>query len=617
MQRTVEYIAALEPFDRLEPDLLLRVSELVMRVEFDAQAWLVRQGTEPDGSLLILVEGRAVIVAGTDGDERVVGNCQPGDFAGLSGALTGEPHPVGVRADVPTPCLRVPKEAVDLCLTSPGFAAFFSRTLARRLRRTYTEFTREHDFRHGGLDTQPFRARVSELMQAPVVTGTLDLSVGALARLMHNRGVSSVVIVSEGEPAGIVTAADLVGKVLARDLPPVTAVQSVMTSPVATVSSQAFYYEALLRMVRGGFKHLPVVDSDARLVGMVTLGDLARTRAEGALSVVDQIEREQTVAGLATVVIRIDAVLRSLVNEGWQPSQVLPVITELNDRLTRRLIDLAFVELGKPPCDWCWLHLGSAGREEQFTRSDQDNALIYVGPPDEVDRYFKSLATFVVDGLEQCGFARCPGDVMATNKAWRRSLSDWRFHVISMVGQPDPEQIRLATIFLDLRAVAGNPALAASLREQVWVAVESLPIFLFHLVRDDLAHTVTPLRGEHKGQINLKTEVAVHVVDLIRALAVKHRVPETSTLGRMRALIRAGSLGKDEGEWLEIAYQTLMRIRMQDAIARMHIGEPPSHFIQVSQLSEPERAALKDALVAVARLQEWVGAALAPGGAHR
>lgn len=337
---------------------------------------------------------------------------------------------------------------------------------------------------------------------------------------------------------------------------------------------------------------------------------------------VRQIDWRQadSVAELARLMPGLDQLFIAMTAQRLPPALILAVMADLYDQLTQRIAAIGVAALGAPPCDWCLISLGSAGRREQFARTDQDNALIYAGVG---ERYFAALAEFVVGGLVACGFARCPGDVMATNPTWRRSLTDWRYRVIDIVSRPTPEQVRLATIFLDFRAVAGNPALADALREQVWVAVGGMPVFLVHLVRDDLSHGVplgvfhtlrTPLWGEHRGEINLKAEACVHVVDLLRVLSLKHHVAETGTLARLSALVREGALTRDEGAWLETAYETLMSLRIQDAARRMRNGEAPASYLQLRGLTGPDREALRAALTAVDRFQETVGAAFAVGG---
>lgn len=603
------------PFDRLDRTLVQQVAGLSSPARYRRGEWLVHRGQPSDGSLLVVCRGRAeAVTTGPDAEEAVVA-FGPGDLVGVTAAVTGHPHPVGVRAATDVECIRLSREAVALCLADPAFAAHFSRILAHRLQALYGEVTRIHAARLQASDGLPFRRRVGQLMRRPAVTCSPDLPVEAAAVRMREQGISSLVVVEGGRVAGIVTVTDLVGRVLAAGKPASTPVGEVMSTPVETIEPQDFAEEALLRMVRRGCKHLPVVDADLRPLGMVTLGDLARSRARGALSVVDHIERARGVPELAAAVPHIDQVLQALVADGASPAQVLPAVTGLYDRLVRRLVDLAEARLGPAPCGWCWLQLGSAGREEQFARTDQDNAIVYAGTRDEHDAYFAALAEFVVEGLTACGFPPCPGGVMATSPRWRRPLHEWRLEVERMVRLPEPQEVRLATIFLDFRPVAGDRRLGRAVREWALDGAGASLHFLYQLVRDDLQHAVpigpfrilhTPLRGERRGRINLKTDACMHVVNLLRVLALRHRVAATSTFARLAALREAGALPRDEADWIEVAYQTLMRLRIQEALRRLAAGERPGDDVSVAQLSDPERDALKDALVAVARLQQWM-----------
>ena len=56
------------------------------------------------------------------------------------------------------------------------------------------------------------------------------------------------------------------------------------------------------------------------------------------------------------------------------------------DAATRRLLELGMAEHGEPPFPWAWLALGSAARQEQAIRTDQDHALAFEGDPDAAER---------------------------------------------------------------------------------------------------------------------------------------------------------------------------------------------------------------------------------------
>jgi CBS domain-containing protein len=104
--------------------------------------------------------------------------------------------------------------------------------------------------------------------------------------LMAQRGIAAVLVVSAGRPVGIVSAKDYGSRVVIEGRSSErTKVGSIMTSPVITVRPEATVSEAMALMTSNRIRHLPVMDQD-RLVGIVTIGDLARSIiAEQALAI--------------------------------------------------------------------------------------------------------------------------------------------------------------------------------------------------------------------------------------------------------------------------------------------------------------------------------------------
>ncbi|MFH4410314.1 DUF294 nucleotidyltransferase-like domain-containing protein, partial [Acinetobacter baumannii] len=88
------------------------------------------------------------------------------------------------------------------------------------------------------------------------------------------------------------------------------------------------------------------------------------------------------------------------------------------------LLELAAAELGEAPASWAWLALGSAARQEQALRTDQDHAIAFEGDA-AAGPWLAKLAELVTVGLEAGGIPRCRADVMATNAALRLPLDAW------------------------------------------------------------------------------------------------------------------------------------------------------------------------------------------------
>ena len=114
------------------------------------------------------------------------------------------------------------------------------------------------------------------------------------AERMHQRAVGTLVVLSDTqEVIGIVTDRDLVERVLAvgRD-PNTTMVGDVMTHAPKTVSEDASIESALSLMRNGRFRRLPVVDAQAKLVGLLSLDDVLMLLAEEFTPIGGLLERE-------------------------------------------------------------------------------------------------------------------------------------------------------------------------------------------------------------------------------------------------------------------------------------------------------------------------------------
>ena len=118
---------------------------------------------------------------------------------------------------------------------------------------------------------------VSDIMSPHIVSIRHDEPVSAAARLLtrHNLG-SLPVCGADGNLRGMVTARDIVLRCVAAEEDPLAVpVGDIMSRRCATVPPDADVREAARRMAAEQVRRLPVVE-DGRLVGILSLGDLAR-----------------------------------------------------------------------------------------------------------------------------------------------------------------------------------------------------------------------------------------------------------------------------------------------------------------------------------------------------
>jgi CBS domain-containing protein/acyl dehydratase len=119
-----------------------------------------------------------------------------------------------------------------------------------------------------------FRISVSEVMQSPVETVEQTATAREAAVRLDESGIGSLVIVDGQRPVGIVTDVDLTRLVADGVDPQTTAVESIMSSPVVTVTAGETITDAAQTIQEHGIKRLPVVDDGGSVVGIVTTTDL-------------------------------------------------------------------------------------------------------------------------------------------------------------------------------------------------------------------------------------------------------------------------------------------------------------------------------------------------------
>ena len=116
---------------------------------------------------------------------------------------------------------------------------------------------------------------IRDVMTESVVTAPPECPVRAVAELMRERNVGSVVLVDgAGAPVGFVTDRDLAVSVLADGRGADEPAGGHASAPVVTGGAELGVEEAAELMVAHGIRRLPVLDG-GRMVGIVTLDDLA------------------------------------------------------------------------------------------------------------------------------------------------------------------------------------------------------------------------------------------------------------------------------------------------------------------------------------------------------
>jgi len=490
-----------------------------------------------------------------------------------------------------------------------AFNSHFEQDLRQRLAHAIEQLQRGQ----GATSSLMGLACGAVVRRAPIIIDPQQ-SIQRAAQLMTEERVSSL-LVSEGEGLlGIVTDRDLRQRCIASGVDIEQPVSSIMTRSPHTITRETPAFEALFKMTHRHIHHLPVLGNDGMPCGVITANDLLHQHSLNTVSLAATIRRSDSVEALVETARQIPELQLQLIGSGMTASHLTQALATVNDTICQRLLQLAEGELGPPPVPYTWLVCGSQARHEQTSVSDQDNALLIddaMQPAD--DGYFAQLARFVSDGLAQCGFEYCPGEVMASNPKWRQTLQGWRVYFDNWINSPEPMALMHSSIFFDMRPLHGDETLYQRLREGVLQQCRDNRIFLAYMTANALKHRpplgffrqfVLVHDGEHDDSLDLKHRGVIPVVDLARVFALSAGLPQLNTQERLRAAQQAGVLSHDGAEDLLHALEYIATLRARHQAEQYLAGEAMDNFVRPDSLSRMERAQLKDAFAAIATMQE-------------
>jgi CBS domain-containing protein len=467
-----------------------------------------------------------------------------------------------------------------------------------------------------------FVHRLRDFVARPAVTCGPDAPAAAVARLLQRERVGSVIVAGgDGSPAGIVTDRDLRAKVLAagRD-PATTPAGAIMSAPLVALPPDAFAFEAVVEMTRRDIRHVAVVDA-GRLVGVVSNRDLLTAQAVHPVAIARDVLRAGSVDALRAVGERVVALSRRLLDEGAAPRDVTRVVAELNDRVVRRVLELAAAALAAggveaPAVAWCWLGFGSEGRREQTLRTDQDNGLVYADPAPELAgaaaAYCARLGEAASRDLVAAGVPACPGGIMASTPRWCQPLATWTGYFHRWVWEASPEAVLEASIFFDLRPVAGDLELGRALAAAVAREAPARPHFLGLLARDVVDRPVsltwlgrvrTRRGGPRRGTVDVKGGGGLQLVGAARLHALELGLDETNTVARFEAAGRGGLYPEAEVREITDAHEHLLRLRLRHQLDRLAAGQAADNDLDPGGLSHADALLLRDALHTVRHVQ--------------
>ncbi|TBV83398.1 MAG: cyclic nucleotide-binding/CBS domain-containing protein [Desulfobulbaceae bacterium] len=616
------FFAATPPFhllaDQSRQNLISQLSEQF----YSKDAVILQQDVHVCNALIIIKKGTVKLsVKSADGQETIVGYRGEHDNFGFLSVISEDKHETTVVATEDTNCYLLGREKVlELLGTNPEFTAHFLKIyITQRQHEAYLK-NQDNSAFYGSNEHFLFVTQIGDIATRNVVTAPSTTSIHEVSLKMTSNQVDSLIVTDEkGRPLGIITDKDLRTRFIAPGRDPKASVDSIMSQPLIWVDAGVSCSDVMLKMIEYNIRHIPV-SKYGKLQGMITNHDLLLFQGASPLSFAKDVERQQSVEGLASVATKINKIVIPLVKEGSKASNITKLITELNDSITRKILTIAEQKFGQIPVAYCWIAYGSEGRKEQSLKTDQDNAIIYADPLSSEDdkkikKYFANFATFVCDGLVKCGFALCPANFMASNPKWCQPLRVWKGYFSRWINIPSTEATLRSLIFFDFRGLYGDCGLADELKNHLALASKGQKDFFF-----EMAYTITQNRpplsilnniivaktGEHKNKLDMKLRAIAPMVDIARLFAIEAGIAETATLDRIKLLKDKHYILQNYAKELEDAYEFVASLRIRHQTAQITAGKQPDNHIHLDMLSGLEKKTLTESFHVISKIQDAI-----------
>lgn len=141
-------------------------------------------------------------------------------------------------------------------------------------------------------------AKIIAASKSPVLTIQPGDKVSAAVKIMAEKNIGAVLVMDGNQLVGILSERDLLRKLLAEDRSAKdTPVSSVMTKQPYCSDLDASIDSCIALMSQHRFRHLPVLDKNKKLIGMVSMGDLVKTTIEDQAFMINQFERYVSTGG--------------------------------------------------------------------------------------------------------------------------------------------------------------------------------------------------------------------------------------------------------------------------------------------------------------------------------
>ena len=603
-------LAETRTFNGVDPELSHALLENGQRLSLKDGETLFAAGIPYQRQLFILLEGTIVLHR----KHAQILKLHSGEFIGLSNYLDKAPYTATAVAEGETILLQFSEDIFkELEQRYTALSNLVDHTIGKRIRaRTVTA----HPV--SGVMGQP----VYTVMTSPLSQCDTQTTIRDAYHMMQDRKIGSLAVFDSDEKLlGVLTFAGLCDSLINKQASPDTPVADAACDTPVCINYIDPLWHAEDKLQRFHLKYLVVTKAGAP-VGLISQTDLFKARLKHQNVVTDQIHDAASFDELRNFYDAMYEMARDAHERNHHAIQAVQEVSEIHLAIQRRCVELTLADLeqqglGAAPRNYSLLIMGSGGRREMLLTPDQDNGLIIDDKPGELTEkethWFKTFAEQLNINLDKAGYILCPGDIMARNPMFHKTLSQWCQQISHMVRQPNNKSARWGNIVFDFTTLYGDDFLTRKLREHLLNELQGNTNLLSYMVEDD-AEGRPPLGffnqlqtmedEEHKGKIDIKRNGLRLIADAARIYALHAGLTETNTRERLKTLVHLGILNRDLIESILAAFDELLHLLIEHQIEQVEQGEVPDKFITPDLLPWQTRSVLRVSMRAIKRLQD-------------
>ncbi len=611
--RVAYFLKDYPPFNKMSEDDLAEVAQKVTVKYYNPDDFVFKEGDPASGFCFILNQGNIKLSKNEATKSLLIDQCEPGDIFGVRAIITSSLYSMTAQCVEESLVYAFPQSHFQhLFESNTNFSNYFASGYAAG----QVIVRADQDNNKVSINS----SLVTPKIEYPTDVITLQTgSIEEASQIMSQHKVGSIIINNDkNHPIGIITDTDLRNKVLAVGLDPKTEVGAIMASPVKTIGPAATLSEVIMEMIRSGVHHLVVTEDGtdkAEICGIISDHDVVLSQQNHPASLIKSIKRSNNPSEWKLVRDKAEEMLKEYLQQEVKTSLLAALVTKINDTIIEKAI---LKSLENYPAlenlEFTWLNLGSEGREEQLLRTDQDNAIVFADSENnsKSQELLLNMAEDVNNNLIECGFVKCPADIMARNPKYCQPISVWKKYFSEWINSPDPKSVMNTTIFFDYRLGYGSHKLVSELDSYLISSIKKNDIFLNFLAQNSLQNP-PPLSffknflvergGEHKDEFDIKKRGMMPLADAARLLVLDHGVIEIkNTVERFEKLAELEPNNKSLFEAAADSYEIFMAHRAKNGLVKKDSGR----FISLAELNKLEKQILKNAFLSIKEIQDIV-----------